>query len=236
MKYLLALLIPFYLLSVNLHIVDEASNLPEDPRELYIDLLRRAVANTIYEYDDSLEEGMNWPAHAHTMIGLKRLKNIEFCIKNILKNNVSGDLVETGVWRGGATIFMRGILKAYNVKDRLVWVCDSFQGLPPPNVEKYPFDEGLTLNLSPDLSISLETVQNNFKSYGLLDNQVRFVEGFFRDTLPTAPIEQIALLRLDGDLYESTIDALVNLYPKLSVGGVHCYRRLLHCSVRACST
>lgn len=219
MKYLLTWMLPLSLLTAQLHIVEDESYLPDDSRELYVDLLRRAVANTIYDYNGHLEEGTNWPLHAHTMIGLKRLRNIEFCIKNILQNNVPGDFVETGVWRGGATIFMRGILKAYNVSDRLVWVCDSFQGLPPPDVEKYPLDEGLDLYLNHELCISLETVKSNFQSYGLLDNQVRFLEGFFRDTLPNAPINQIALLRLDGDLYESTMDALVNLYPKLSVGG-----------------
>lgn len=220
MKYWLTFMVlSSSLLSANLHIIEEESTLSDDPRELYIDLLKRAVTNSIYEYNGHLEEGTNWPAHAHTMIGLKRLSNIDFCIKNILKNNIPGDLVETGVWRGGATIFMRGILKAYNVTDRKVWVCDSFKGLPPPDPETYPSDEGFNMHLSPELCISLETVQNNFRTYGLLDNQVRFLEGYFRDTLPTAPIEQIALLRLDGDLYESTINALENLYPKLSVGG-----------------
>ncbi len=220
MKYWLAILaLSSSSLSANLHIIEEESTLPDDPRALYVDILKRAVTNSIYEYNYHLEEGTNWPAHAHTMIGLKRLNNIDFCIQNILKNNIPGDLVETGVWRGGATIFMRGILKAYNVTDRLVWVCDSFQGLPPPDPATYPSDEGFNMHLTKELAISLETVQNNFRSYGLLDNQVRFLEGYFRDTLPTAPIEQIALLRLDGDLYESTMNALENLYPKLSVGG-----------------
>jgi len=62
-------------------------------------------------------------------------------------------------------------------------------------------------------------VRANFARYDLLDDQVRFPPGWFRDTLPTAPIDQLAVLRLDGDLYESTMDALSNLYLKLSVGG-----------------
>jgi O-methyltransferase len=62
-------------------------------------------------------------------------------------------------------------------------------------------------------------VQANFARYGLLDGQVRFLPGWFRDTLPCAPIEHLALMRLDGDLYESTIIALESLYPKLSPGG-----------------
>ena len=130
-----------------------------------------------------------------------------------------GDLIETGVWRGGATIFMRAILKARGVTDRLVWVADSFAGLPPPDTARYPQDEGITLHQFPQLAVPLERVQDNFRRYGLLDEQVRFLKGWFRDTLPTAPIERLAILRLDGDLYESTIQALDSLYHKLSVGG-----------------
>ena len=98
-------------------------------------------------------------------------------------------------------------------------MADSFEGLPPPNVSKYPEDEGVNLFLFPQLAISMEQVQRNFSKYGLLDNQVVFLKGFFSTTLPTAPIDRLAILRLDGDLYESTMDALVNLYPKLSEGG-----------------
>ena len=122
-------------------------------------------------------------------------------------------------WRGGATIFMRAVLKAYGVTDRYVWVADSFEGLPPPETGKYPHDAGDRLHEARELAVSLEEVKANFERYGLLDDQVRFLKGWFRDTLPAAPIERLAVLRLDGDMYESTMDTLVNLYPKLSEGG-----------------
>jgi hypothetical protein len=70
------------------------------------------------------------------------------------------------------------------------------------------------------LAISLDEVRTNFERYGLLDEQVRFLQGWFKDTLPAAPIARIALLRLDGDMYESTMDALRALYAKVSVGGI----------------
>jgi hypothetical protein len=115
---------------------------------------------------------------------------------------------------------MRGILQAHGVTDRKVWVADSFEGLPPPNAERYPRDAGVDLSVfRPQLGVSLEAVQDNFRRYDLLDDQVRFLKGWFRDTLPTAPVERLAVLRLDGDLYESTMDALTHLYPKLSPGG-----------------
>jgi hypothetical protein len=164
-------------------------------------------------------EGRIWPIVAHTMIGLKRLDNLQFCIEEAITNGVPGDLIETGVWRGGATIFMRAVLRAYGITDRCVWVADSFEGLPPPDTGKYPYDASDTLHQASELAISLEEVKTNFESYALLDDQVRFLKGWFRDTLPVAPIERLAVLRLDGDMYESTMDALVNLYPKLSDKG-----------------
>ena len=69
------------------------------------------------------------------------------------------------------------------------------------------------------MAVSLEQVQGNFARYGLLDKQVIFLKGYFNETLPEAPIEKLSILRIDADLYGSTIDALASLYPKLSPGG-----------------
>lgn len=189
-------------------------------------ILREMLADDSYQltrhtpFDPELRlEGLDHPQLAHTMIGLRRLDNLQFCVEDALAAKVPGDLIETGVWRGGACIFMRAILQAHNVTDRNVWVADSFQGLPPPNEEKYPADKGDPHHLMLHLAVSLETVKANFEQYNLLDDQVRFLKGWFKDTLPTAPIEKIAVLRLDGDMYESTMDALTNLYPKVSPGG-----------------
>ncbi|MFH1876631.1 MAG: TylF/MycF/NovP-related O-methyltransferase [Candidatus Omnitrophota bacterium] len=163
-------------------------------------------------------DGMGLPA-AHTMIGLRRLDNIQFCIESIVRDNVQGDLIETGTWEGGATIFMRAVLKAYAVTDRTVWVADSFEGCPKPNPQTYPDDKGVDLYQWKELAIPLEKVKANFERYGLLDEHVHFLKGWFKDTLPHAPIRALSLLRLDGDLYESTMDILVNLYPKVSPKG-----------------
>ncbi len=85
-------------------------------------------------------EGRDWPADAETMIGLERLQNIQECVTGVIKQGVAGDLIETGVWRGGASIFMRAILKAYGDTGREVWVADSFEGIPKPDPKKYPAD------------------------------------------------------------------------------------------------
>jgi O-methyltransferase len=168
---------------------------------------------------DEREEGSVLPGYADTMIGLKRLDNLQSCIETVIKQDVPGDLIETGVWRGGACIFMRAVLAAHGISDRKIYVADSFEGLPKPNAETFPADRGDKHYRKRFLAISQDEVANNFRKYGLLDDQVVFLKGWFKDTLPNAPIEKLAVVRLDGDMYGSTMDALNSLYPKLSSGG-----------------
>jgi len=163
--------------------------------------------------------GQDFSDIAHTMLSLKRLDNVQNCIESALHDEIPGDFIETGVMRGGTVILMRAILKVYSVTDRKVWAADSFEGLPAPDVERYPDDAGAKWHLRPLTEVSLDFVRRNFERYGLLDDQVKFVKGWFRDTLANAALGPLAVLRLDGDLYESTMDALVPLYPKLSLGG-----------------
>jgi hypothetical protein len=159
-------------------------------------------------------------AFCYTMLGKKRLENLELCVRAVIRENVPGDLIECGLWRGGSAVFMRGMLAAFDVRDRVVWAADSFQGLPTP--EAAP-DVAFGLDLSrekfPMLAVDLDTVRRAFEAHGLLDDQVRFLPGWFKDTLPSAPIERLALLRVDGDLYSSTREALEALYDRVVPGG-----------------
>lgn len=201
---------------------------------MYLELLKRSLTNTIFERepdidDDEFRFTMKRVSHyvnsdAVSMIPLARFDNIKSCIENIVRESVRGDLIETGVWRGGATIFMRGVLAAYGVNDRVVWAADSFEGLPEPDADKFPLEavaqSGPVMRKAyNNLAVGLEEVKRNFAAYGLLDEQVRFLKGWFKDTLPTAPIDTLSLMRLDGDFYESTRDALCSLYDRLSPGG-----------------
>ena len=164
--------------------------------------------------------GLDWPAEAETMIGMQRLTSLQHCVETVLADDIPGDLVECGVWRGGACILMRAVLAAYGDETRCVWLADSFAGLPRPDPANYKADIGTMFHRVPGILAVPETeVRANFQRYGLLDDQVRFLPGWFKDTLHDAPIDRIALLRLDGDLYESTIEALDALYPRLSPGG-----------------
>ena len=171
-----------------------------------------------YISKDERIEGLDWPAHAKTMIGYKRLANIEYCIRAIKEDGIEGDLIETGVWRGGAAIFMKAVLNELIIPDKTLWLADSFQGLPEPK-KKYAIDKLSNLHKQRILKVSKEEVKGNFRVYDLVDDQVKFIEGWFDETLPKAPIQKLSLLRLDGDLYESTIIALESLYPKLAIGG-----------------
>ena len=169
---------------------------------------------------DSQDEGTAWPETAETMIGIKRLDNLQYCIRDVLARKVPGDLIECGAWRGGATIFMRAALFAYNDPGRRVWVADSFEGLPAPDPATYPADlHDEHFKQGDQLAVGVDTVRLNFARYGLLDDRVKFLVGWFKNTLPQSLIERLAVLRIDADMYEGTIQALESLYSKVSPGG-----------------
>jgi O-methyltransferase len=176
--------------------------------------LVRLVRSGPEDYVQSGHEARNRVEDAETMLGTMQLDQMQFCINDVCDRGIVGDLLEAGVWRGGMTVFMRGVLKARGETQRRVWVADSFAGLPAPdaNADSFGWKGG-------DMAVSLEEVKNNFLRYGLLDDQVTFLKGFFSATLPKAPISALSVLRVDADLYESTLDVLNSLYPKLSVGG-----------------
>ena len=220
-----------------------------DNTDLYIDLMKKVLTASIYEESgweitksnnllkslllaqlkkralllvkrrrfDNLrrKEGRDLPLFGYTMAGHLRLDNVQMCVEDVLTNQIPGDFIETGVWRGGTTIFMRALLKAYGITTRKVWVADLFQGLPIPKNK----DDGWDLSQVEDLKVSLEQVKSHFAKFGLLDEQVEFLKGWFCDTLPNAKINHLAILRLDGDLYSSTMDALKSLYYRVSEGG-----------------
>lgn len=169
-------------------------------------------------YDQAQREnGMDWPMVGLTMVGHRRLENIRACIETVITDKVPGDFVECGVWRGGSSIFAKAVFKAWGVTDRKVWLADSFEGMPHLETEADKVDPDFSAKRY--LAVSREDVESNFRRFDLLDDSVRFVKGWFSESLPTAPIQQIAILRLDGDHYSSTMDALNGLYGRLSKGG-----------------
>jgi O-methyltransferase len=177
------------------------------------DQMLTAINSEILE---SRRVGRDWPQRAHTMVGRERLNNIQHCLNYARENNIPGDFIETGVWRGGACIFAKKYFDLYDM-DRNVFVADSFKGLPPPECQQ---DEGANYHLFTELAISLEKVKSHFELYGCLDDKVKFVEGWFKDSLPNNnDIKELCVLRMDGDMYKSTMDVFETCYHKLSVGG-----------------
>jgi hypothetical protein len=98
-------------------------------------------------------------------------------------------------------------------------VADSFEGLPPPDATRFPADRRSSFHVFRELAVSEAEVRRNFAAYDLLDEQVVFVKGFFEHTLAGIPAERFALARLDGDMYQSTMEGLMHLYGRLSEGG-----------------
>lgn len=171
------------------------------------------------EHRHRLEEGREWPAFGETMIGLARLDHLQSCVEDVLARNVPGDFIEAGVWRGGAAMLMKAILDLQGDHGRKVWLADSFAGAPSPSAEEDQLESPACYHSIPFLSVSADEVVGNFRRYGLHDDRVRLVQGYFKDTLPRLADETWAIVRLDGNLYESTLDGLVHLYPRLAVGG-----------------
>ena len=180
----------------------------------YVDL-RTGRKHQLTEYAELKENGLIGSNVVHTLIGMKRLNQLQQAVETVLREGIPGDLIETGVLRGGACIFMRAILEAYGVRDRIVWAADSFKGFPA----RTPGAGQLDAEACNKWAATRAEVEENFRRYHLFDEQVQILEGWFADTLPVAPIEALAVLRLDGDIYPSTLDALNALYPKLSTGG-----------------
>jgi Macrocin-O-methyltransferase (TylF) len=217
-------------------IADDAS--AAELRGRYLDLVERTLLNAVYG-EPRLETALQiaamrlrhpwqtrawsdrdfWPVKAHTMLGPARIAHLRKLTEATLADGIPGDYIETGVWRGGACILMRAVLAAYGVSDRRVYVADSFEGLPRPDAARYPADRGDKLFSFGELAVSEAQVRRNFEAYGLLDDQIVFLKGFFKDTLPSLKGHPFALIRLDGDMYESTFDALTNLYDGVSPGG-----------------
>jgi len=161
--------------------------------------------------------GLDWPERAHTMIGMQRLDNLHNCLDKIRETNIDGDIVETGVWRGGASIFAKVYCDLYEI-DKKIFVVDSFEGLPVP---EHPEDYGDKHHTIDFLKVSLDEVMNNFKLYGCLDENVIFLKGWFSDTLPgNTEIKNISILRMDGDMYKSTMDVFDSCYYKVTNSGI----------------
>lgn len=212
-------------------------------RELYFEALKQFLSGSIFkekeisvkpaltstklsstpltrQLDDTVRaKGLDWSGFGFTMAGTARLQNIYDLLTDVFEHKIEGAVVETGVWRGGMSIYIRAVLRAFGEGHRISFVCDSFAGLPESTFTE---EKGIQWNNVRYLEVSDKTVQHHFSMMGLSDPNVVFVKGFFSATMkPLANLYQgkFAVLRLDGDMYESTVDVLYQLYGRLSIGG-----------------
>lgn len=135
--------------------------------------------------------------------------------------NVEGDVVECGCWKGGFSIFL-----AHAFDTKQIWVCDSFEGFQPLEIATYDYPgerhvpEYSLGAIGTENEFTLPRVKRYFEEYGLAsETRIKFVQGFVKDSLPTSGIESIALLRIDVDAYSATREVLDALYDKVQPGG-----------------
>jgi hypothetical protein len=196
---------------------------------MYIELLKRGVLNFFYMchppevncVSTLANPGTGW-VDAKSMIGMNGLNMVDRAIRTILKEEIPGDLMETGVYKGGTCIFMAGMLKAMGDITRRVYAADSFAGIPPVDLESFPVDEihkGAEKAVSNEISV--EIVKEAFFQFDLLESRVVFIQGWFKDTMPTLQVvnKKLSLLRMDGDLFASTWDVILHMYPLVSMNG-----------------
>ena len=163
--------------------------------------------------------GKDWPEFASTMAGMKRQMNIRDLIVDVEKHDIPGDIVEAGVWRGGSSIMIRGILDYIN-SPRTNWLFDSFSGLPKPTTNH---DDARWARMD-YVAVSLQEVKEYFHMANVRMDKVKFVKGFHCDTFPgvrngTIPLGNISILRMDSDMWEASMDILFHVWDRISVGG-----------------
>lgn len=152
----------------------------------------------------------------YTMVGYGRLRGLYRAVRYAVENNVRGDVVECGAARGGSSALMGLTLKQLH-SDKALWVFDTFAGLPPPTLDDPDYE--IAKERTGTCLGTLQEVQRLFADLEILPQSI-FVKGLFRDTLPTCDVENIAVLHLDGDWYQSVKDCLEHLYDRVSPGGI----------------
>ena len=183
----------------------------DSPQGRFIKLLRDAVVGWLYLDNVNPDDpGLAGPCttgwNGHTMVGVHKLDWLQAMIEGLVNDQVPGDIVECGAWRGGASIFSKGVVDVLDpAGGRKILVADTFVGFPAADKNDGVDTDGWAYqNFHVGGS---DAVVATFKRYGVFDDKVVIAAGLFNETLPILPTEQIALLRMDCDMYRSTIDA-----------------------------
>jgi Macrocin-O-methyltransferase (TylF) len=186
--------------------------------------------------EESRENGRDWPPYSYTMTGHRRLEQMRAAVLEVELNQIPGSIVELGVWRGGMMMYVAATLQ--ELRQQLL---SQFPDDPlPPKRNLYLYDAygrvgGGKYGIAADyLAVPLEEVTAGFDFFGLREpverdpamdpaiySPVNFVKGLFSDTVPKwESDETIAVLRLDGNFYESHQMPFYHLYERVPIGGI----------------
>ena len=162
----------------------------------------------------------------YTLVPVERCYSLYQTVNYIIKNNIEGDLVECGVWKGGSSMLMAYTLLEAGISNRKIYLYDTFEGMTKPGEmdgqeEKDQWDRGKVTDTLNNMCYSpIEEVKANMNKTGYPVENIVLVKGKVEETVPGTIPSKISLLRLDTDWYESTKHELIHLYPLLEKHGV----------------
>ncbi len=199
-------------------------------RDAYIDLIKRAITNYLYLGGATPQDAFRCATHydleqsqweidplsrPSTLLSKSQLDLVEQAVLTVEGQGVAGDFLEAGIWRGGVIILMRALINAHNVSGRKVFAADSFAGIPKnTRAVNDPVDQWRDRWVAP-----LDEVKQAVGRFGLLDDKIEFIVGFFENSLKSLEGKRFAVVRLDSDSYDSVETSLEYLYPLVSRGG-----------------
>jgi O-methyltransferase/8-demethyl-8-(2,3-dimethoxy-alpha-L-rhamnosyl)tetracenomycin-C 4'-O-methyltransferase len=208
--------------------MDSAS--PDKSRDAYLDLVKRAITNYLYLGSDQAVEQFRCVTHYNlqtskwkidalsrpkTLLTRSQLDLVQEAVLAVTRNNVPGDFLEAGIWRGGVIILMRALIDAYNIEGRKIVAADSFEGIPKnTRALNDPVDQWNDRWVA-----SLKEVKEGIARFGLLDYRIEFLPGYFEDSLKALKGRTFSVIRLDSDSYDSVETSLEYLYPLVPTGG-----------------
>ena len=151
---------------------------------------------------------------------LSGLVHLELLVDDVIARRVEGDVIEAGCYAGGTAVLLRAAMEFEAAATRKLLLADSFEGIPQPRTALGKrIDTTASWTGEHRYVATLGQARSTLRRYGLLDERVVFVPGYFNESLPALPSERLALIHIDADAYDSVTDALVALYPRLTPGG-----------------
>jgi O-methyltransferase len=168
----------------------------------------------------------------YSMTGLEPMYALYKAVEYIARNNIKGDFIECGVWRGGSSMLIAKTLQKFESTHRSIYLFDTFEGMSAPTSDDISALNGTSARALLDATAgdkqskiwcyaSLDEVRNNMQSTGYHESKIFYVKGKVEDTMPSYSFSSpFALVRLDTDWYESTKVEMQVLYPQIVQGGI----------------